>query len=407
MFRYCSEEKLRQLIPLMKLNHLKQGDVLIKEGEPTKTLFLIQSGIIRRERFLNGQLHVIDDGTKRSYNGLHCIRNDPCYATTTCLTDVVAYSLDSEDIKKILLKDPDLMMESLYSVAMEVRTISKNLRTPLLEQHAKQTPYFATSIAAGVESFYRSALNSILNARLKGIRGSLFPNMHVQLPTRIIYINGFKGLRFYLEQHVDASQYTFPNAVRLLEAVTPGVIMTPVSSILEACNAGHLNPEPLYYRWIRGIFPRALREVIFGVGLNQLSDYCEERVPFVQNPTFRNALGSMMAGVISGYLSHVPHILSTLKLMEPSKSYRHHFDSVVKSQNEYMSQHIIFGNSWKNLPQRLQYFGSSVTSCVFPKGCLIRTTQIVGSFMILNGTINALQSFPPNKKLKDNDSNSE
>ena len=29
----------------------------------------------------------------------------------------------------------------------------------------------------------------------------------------------------------------------------------------------------------------------------------------------------MMAGVTAGYLSHVPHNLSSLKLMNPSKSY--------------------------------------------------------------------------------------
>lgn len=55
--------------------------------------------------------------------------------------------------------------------------------------------------------------------------------------------------------------------------------MTPLSSVLEALNAAHANPEPLALRWMRGLTPRATREVIFGVGLNQLSDWCEERVP--------------------------------------------------------------------------------------------------------------------------------
>jgi hypothetical protein len=56
--------------------------------------------------------------------------------------------------------------------------------------------------------------------------------------------------------------------------------MTPVSSVLEACNAGHSNPEALWKRCTRGLVPRGAREVIFGIGLNQLSDYCEERVPY-------------------------------------------------------------------------------------------------------------------------------
>ena len=65
----------------------------------------------------------------------------------------------------------------------------------------------------------------------------------------------------------------------MVPALLPGVLMTPVSSVLEASNAGHSNPEPLYRRATRGMAPRGVREVIFGVGLNQLSDFCEERVP--------------------------------------------------------------------------------------------------------------------------------
>jgi hypothetical protein len=52
---------------------------------------------------------------------------------------------------------------------------------------------------------------------------------------------------------------------------TSGIIMTPLSSMLEASNAGHMNPEPITTRWMRGITWRMTREVIFGIGLNQMS----------------------------------------------------------------------------------------------------------------------------------------
>lgn len=45
----------------------------------------------------------------------------------------------------------------------------------------------------------------------------------------------------------------------------------------EACNA-ESNPEPLYRRWMRGLVPRTAREIIFGLGINQLSDACEKQV---------------------------------------------------------------------------------------------------------------------------------
>ena len=47
--------------------------------------------------------------------------------------------------------------------------------------------------------------------------------------------------------------------------------------IIEATNA-NLDPEPVHVKWRRGYLPRAVREVIFGVGsVNQMSDYFEER----------------------------------------------------------------------------------------------------------------------------------
>jgi hypothetical protein len=37
-----------------------------------------------------------------------------------------------------------------------------------LEQHPKKTPFMAISVAAGIESFYRAALNALLNQQLTG-----------------------------------------------------------------------------------------------------------------------------------------------------------------------------------------------------------------------------------------------
>jgi len=68
---------------------------------------------------------------------------------------------------------------------------------------------------------------------------------------------------------------------------------------------------------------------------HQLSDYAEERwVPDVLHPpadardggnggstVLSVACGSAFAGIVTGYLSHVPHTLSTLKLTQPGRTY--------------------------------------------------------------------------------------
>jgi hypothetical protein len=107
----------------------------------------------------------------------------------------------------------------------------------------QQIPFFATSIGASIDSFYRSAMNSILNAQLTNKKGSLFPNMHIQMPVRIFYLNGIKNLRVFIDQNkqsiIDRSGYDR----RLIETgliISPGLVMTPFSSILEASNAGHM-----------------------------------------------------------------------------------------------------------------------------------------------------------------------
>src|SRR5262249_50338648 len=98
----------------------------------------------------------------------------------------------------------DFAMNVARSLQLEVRRYTKAMRTPLLEQHPRRTHYLAVSCAASIESFYRSAMNSLLNQHLTGAKlTTFFPNMHIQLPTRVLYINGFKGIRHWLDERVE------------------------------------------------------------------------------------------------------------------------------------------------------------------------------------------------------------
>jgi hypothetical protein len=179
---------------------------------------------------------------------------------------------------QLLQSHPEVGIAVAGALSEQVRIAHKKYRTPMLEQ--KSVPLGsgglnipAVILAAGVESYYRSALNAQINYALTGIKASMFPNMHIQVPTRISYILGFKGLRQYIDSNNIVSNPTITattaaaagsstssststntsatNAIRVLAAIMPGVIMTPISSLLEASNAGHLNPEPIYTRYVR------------------------------------------------------------------------------------------------------------------------------------------------------------
>ncbi len=309
---------------------------------------------------------------------------EPTYATARCVTrSCTAYTLSRDVFLRELRTSPALSTDVVASLSTGMR--KKMLyRTPLLQQRTAEINYTAVTIAASIESYYRSALNSVLNQRLSGVSSPLFPNMHVQIPVRILYINGFKGLRALFDRNFDTEAVEsrpYRIAARIAVTVAPGLVMTPISSILEASNAGHANPEPLLRRSMRGTVPRGGREIIFGIGLNQLSDYFEERYRTVfPNNLIANSAGSLTAGVVAGYLSHVPHNISTFRLLNPTKSYRDIFRMFVdKSAPEKFVP--------KGVPDAIRAPLRSVMACVFPRGVLVRTAQICGSFMILNGVI--------------------
>ena len=391
MFQKVGPTSINKIAKLMDYKVFKQNDVLLHQGENSTRFYLLEQGDIRRQYVdpSDGKLHSIEYAIKaKSINSMKILAGDPVYASTHCTSDECkVFEMQRDRLMRLLHQNPEIATNIAAGLCEELRKGSRKFATPLLEQQSDAVNFPAVSIAAGIESYYRSALNAMLNTRLTGVKAELFPNMHIQVPTRISYICGFKGLRSVLEERIKPDDYEYPTTVRLVSAIAPGIIMTPISSVLEASNAGHMNKESMTTRWMRGAVPRAGREIIFGVGLNQMSDYFEERCENVlgTNKVMSNAVGSLMAGVVSGYLSHVPHNMSTFKLLEPQLSYGQLYakfvDKSVPLPVERMVQH--WPSSTKTLTRYL-------FATLFPRGVMIRTTQIVGSFMILNGTINYL-----------------
>jgi hypothetical protein len=129
--------------------------------------------------------------------GAHYVMNgDPCFSDARCKSFVECYSIDREALLN-LLEIPSLSKEVIYNLNLEIRRQQRSAaelgRTPLLEQHGKENPFIAISIAASVESFYRSAMNAGINAALSGQnkipKGALFPNMHLQVRLVLVCVH--------------------------------------------------------------------------------------------------------------------------------------------------------------------------------------------------------------------------
>eukprot|EP00048_Salpingoeca_helianthica_P016958 m.235034 g.235034 ORF g.235034 m.235034 type:complete len:422 (-) comp19867_c0_seq1:138-1403(-) len=384
LFTQCSDDFLVPLAGKMTERIFKQGDVVLAQGLPHRNIYFLVEGEVLRLRIDNeGVVRWMEPPSKdeRVFGALHVLSANPALATLHCETTVRAFELSGETVRDAFT-NAEFSRQVARSLCTDILQSAGKYRTPMLEQHSRKINFLATTVAAAIESFYRSALNSLLNRRLTGTKGPLFPDMHIQIVTRMVYINGLKGMRRYFETHYDADTHHHPATTRFLLACAPGLVMCPVSSVLEATNA-HLNPEPVHIKWIRGYLPRCVREVIFAVGLNQMSDYWSERIPekMVPSSALRAAGGSLLAGVVSGYLSHVPHNLATMKLMSPTRSYGQLFREFAARSETRLPAAV---------PVAARPFAASLLSVLAPVGVHIRTTQIVGSFALLNGFIAAL-----------------
>ena len=125
-----------------------------------------------------------------------------------------------------------------------------------------------------------------------------------------------------------------------------------------------------------------------------MSDFTSERIPAGlvgegRSPA-RTMAGSLVAGVAAGYFSHIPHNLSTLKLMDPTKSYLKHFQDMAAKNAARVPEGISGGARTAT---------ANALTLLAPAAIGVRTTQIVGSFMILNGGIVMLSDFDIREKL--------
>eukprot|EP00041_Stephanoeca_diplocostata_P024191 m.606685 g.606685 ORF g.606685 m.606685 type:complete len:419 (+) comp22473_c1_seq8:154-1410(+) len=397
MFSHVKKSDLVVLAKGFEKEIYGKNEDLITQGAKQDRFFIASDGTLERTRFEGNQPEKVIEqfgrsSTRASVGSLHFLRQDGAHATLRCRSSkCVVYTLKTDEFKKALASNPAMSLDVIYSLQREVRTLSKAAnRTEMIMQKPQtvQSPIVAVCVAAGIESWWRSAMNARINSTLTGAPiAKLFPGMHVQIPIRMAYINGTKGIRSYLDRHIDPYDYSAPHAVGFAMTLAPGVGMTPISSVLEAANAGHANPMPMYTRWSCGIVARTGREIIFAAGLNQMSDYLEERVPeSITNGLIRNNLASLSSGILAGYFSHVPHNLSTLKLMNPKKSYKDHFLDYAKGHENKLP------NEW---PTEKKQKLARVYALVAPRAMLVRTTQIVGTFILLNGGIYMMRDFSP------------
>jgi len=196
--------------------------------------------------------------------------------------------------------------------------------------------------------------------------------MRYQLPTSLSYILLFEKIHNSIKYYSDDFFSTM---------IVPGVLMTPVSAMMEIFNTKHgkNNIVNIVKKSRYGTTLRLIREISFGVGLFYTGKLTENIT--YGNKIIENLLSSLVCGFLVGYTTHLPNILSLMKIENNEKSYRHQISNLIKfSKNNFILRSIN-----KIIDGRInQKYVNFYFTMFFPKSIHYRCIQTIGCFFIIS-----------------------
>lgn len=175
----------------MRKRHYARGALIMGQDEPQTRMIVINSGTVERTRKdAQNRTQVVEAGDSEViFGGLCLARTEPAYSSLRCTSEggMEAYELTNSHLRATLRNNPVFAEEVIASLSLAVRR-SKITRTPFLRQTSShQSPLIPVSIAATIESFYRSGMNCLVNRAIMANTSEplslrlLFPAMHVQV----------------------------------------------------------------------------------------------------------------------------------------------------------------------------------------------------------------------------------
>ncbi len=114
-------EEIQDLAGKAHERRFDQGDVVVRQGEPGRSLFVISEGIVEVSLLRDGtaqRLALVEAG--EFIGEMSLLTGEPRTATVIALTDIVAYEITDADLAPLLASRPDLF-EALSVLAAERR----------------------------------------------------------------------------------------------------------------------------------------------------------------------------------------------------------------------------------------------------------------------------------------------
>ena len=124
LFQELSDHEVAQLYSFMKTIHLKAGDVLVRQGEPSDSMHVLISGRLIVKNSLSQTVGQISRGQTVGEMGL--ITQEPRSATVMALRDSLLLQLDSAHFMEVCHNHPSVLLEVAKTIT---RRLQKTLQS--------------------------------------------------------------------------------------------------------------------------------------------------------------------------------------------------------------------------------------------------------------------------------------
>ncbi len=122
LFKGLSRENIKEIISFLKLRKYREGETVIRKGEPGRNLYIIVSG--RVEILGDAEVSIAFLGTGEIFGEMSLLSGDPVVATVKVVESAKLLYISSRDFRQVLNTFPTLQMYFAKMLARRLASIN-------------------------------------------------------------------------------------------------------------------------------------------------------------------------------------------------------------------------------------------------------------------------------------------
>jgi CRP/FNR family transcriptional regulator len=124
LFSACTDAEIRVLLKIAQRRSIPAGTAVVEEGADDDRFFAISAGGVRVTR---GQRELATFGPGGFFGEVAMLDPGPRTATVTATEDLLAYAIDGQAFRGLLLEAPDISANLLRGLARRLREVDAAL----------------------------------------------------------------------------------------------------------------------------------------------------------------------------------------------------------------------------------------------------------------------------------------